>query len=245
MDPPHISNLYNRKPIDIKKLFFDTGLTKNELLEKGFHPGLPITPNTTFKTFAKGAFYSGKALDDRVGLALIIELLTQLKRESALTKKVQVQFAATVQEELGRRGSLVISRFLKPDIVINLEASVAQDYPEQFSSTHLIYLGKGPSLFAFDGSMIPNQTLLNYIATVAHENNIPIQWEVEPSYGEDASCLQKSGHGVPAINIGIPIRYAHSHHCVMRKIDYQLTLKLLLLCIKGIAKSNYERLNPK
>lgn len=96
---------------------------------------------------------------------------------------------------------------------------MAQDYPEQFSKTHCINLGDGPSLFTFDGSMIPDQDLLTHIAQIAQKNIIPIQWEVESSYGEDASCIQKSGHGVPAINIGIPIRYIHSHHSVMaRKI---------------------------
>ncbi|KTC87818.1 M42 family metallopeptidase [Legionella drozanskii] len=233
MDPPHISGLYKNQLIDINKLFFDTGLTKKEIIDKGFRPGLAITPATRFKTFANGEFYSGKAFDDRVGLALIIELLTLIKKEPSIANKLEIQFAATVQEELGRRGSRVIYSTLKPDIVINLEASIAQDYPEQFSNTHLIYLGKGPALFAFDGTMIPDQSLLNYIAAIAHANKIPFQWEVEDSYGEDASCLQKSGHGVPAVNIGIPMRYAHSHHSVMRKLDYQLTLKLLFLCLKG------------
>lgn len=239
MESPHLYNKSHDHQVNMDQLFFDTGFTKEELIKKSIHPGLPITPSSQFKVFADGNFYSGKALDDRVGLVLLLEILEWFNK-SVLSTKIDLQFAATVQEEIGSRGSSLVSHSLKPDIVINFEASVAQDFPEQFNNKHQIFLGKGPSLFAFDDSMVPDQDLLHSLVNCAEQNGIPFQWEVEDSYGEDAAKLQTSWQGVSAINIGIPIRYLHSHHSVMLKHDYDALFKLITCFLDSFVNENKD-----
>lgn len=227
IDPPHVLTDFTKSPkVNRGMLFLDTGLSKKELIQQGVRPGLPVTAASSFKKLSNG-LYSGKAFDDRVGLALMIELIDTIRKENHNNANVEIQFAATTQEELGMRGSKVVYASLKPDLVINLEAGIAHDYPEQFSTNKTPVLGKGPALFVYDKSMIPNQGLVKRIAEIAEQNKIPFQWEIENSYGEDASCLQTSGLGVASINLGVPIRYVHSHHGVMVQKDYDLTLKLL------------------
>ena len=228
MDPPHVLTDFSKSPHATRDLFFlDTGLNKEELAQQGIRPGLPVTPAVSFKKWGNG-LYSGKAFDDRVGLALMIELIDTLRKENRMNADVEIQFAATVQEELGMRGSKVVYALLKPDLVVNLEAGIAHDYPQQFSKYSTPVLGKGPALFVYDNSMIPNQGLVKKLSETAQQNNIPFQWEIENFYGEDASCLQTSGSGTAAINVGVPIRYVHSHHGVMAQKDYDLTFKLLI-----------------
>ncbi|KDO03575.1 M42 family metallopeptidase [Rickettsia tamurae] len=228
IDAPHVLNDFTKTPVaDRSMMFLDTGFTKEELLKMGVRPGLPIIPLSKFKILKKQKRYSAKAFDDRAGLAIMLDLMKLLQANKSLLDKINLVFAATVQEELGMRGSKAVYESLKPDLVINIEAGIAKDYPDQFTKDNEPKLGYGPSIFIYDGSMMPNQNLVKTIIDVAKKNNIPFQLEMENSYGQDASCLQSSGQGMPAVNIGIPVRYVHSHTGILDRDDYDNTLKLL------------------
>jgi putative aminopeptidase FrvX len=88
--------------------------------------------------------------------------------------------------------------------------------------------------------MIPHQGLLNWIIKLAHDNNIPLQLEIEPGYGEDGSKLQASGAGIPVINIGMPIRYAHQEGGIFDKADYDNTIKLVQLIVSQLNSTVYS-----
>jgi putative aminopeptidase FrvX len=120
-----------------------------------------------------------------------------------------------------------------------IEFGVARDYPCQWADRHdqSVALGKGPTLFIYDRGMLPDTHLLESVYTIADEHNIPVQWEYEEHYGQDAAKLQKRGTGVVSINIGIPVRYAHSHYGMMDKNDYDNTVALLYQSIKRIDKN--------
>ena len=244
MDAPHVLTDFTKTPVANKgMMFLDTGLTKAELDELGVRPGLPVIPDFKFKILKKNKRYAGKAFDDRAGLSVMLELMDAVNSDKNLTKKVNIVFAATVQEELGMRGSKAVYDSLKPNLVLNIEAGIAKDYPAQFTQENQPKLGGGPAVFIYDGSMMPNQNLVELISKVAIKNNIPMQWESENSYGQDASCLQSAGKGMPAVNIGIPVRYVHSHIGMMDRDDYNNTLLLLKKVILTLDQKSITKLH--
>ena len=225
--------------IPLEDMFIDVGARSREEVERmGIRPGLPITYATDFQILNGTTRYLARAWDDRVGLAVITEALQQLKNRSHPNN---VQIAATVQEEIGLRGASVVQASTRPDIVINLEIGIAGDFPLLTSPTlSQEALGKGPGIFVFDGSMIPNNKYVDWIIRVAKENNIPYQFESVTGYGEDASMLQKSAQGIPAVNIGVPTRYGHSQSGVIERADYDNTVKLVVAMIEKLSASEVE-----
>jgi putative aminopeptidase FrvX len=217
-------------------MFLDVGArSRDEVEAMGVRPGLPVTYATRFEALNGTGRYLAKAWDDRVGLAVITQALQQLKSTGHPNN---VQVAATVQEEIGLRGASVVQASARADIVINLEIGIASDFPLLTSPTlSQEELGKGPGIFVFDGSMIPNNNYVEWILRVAQESGIPIQFESVTGYGEDAAMIQKSGQGIPAVNIGVPTRYGHSQSGVIDRGDYDHTVKLVVEMIKRLSAS--------
>lgn len=235
MDSPHLLD-ENKKLTGLPSanaFFLDIGAADKNEAETKFHirPGLQVTPASEMLRLSENR-YLGKALDDRLGLAVINDVLAETANQKLPN---QLDLAATVQEEIGLRGAAVVYASLQPDIAINIEVGIADDYPGLLAERkEHIQLGKGPTLFVYDRSMIPNQALLNWIMNLAKANHIPVQLEVESGYGEDASKLQASGEGVPAINLGIPMRYAHQQAGIFDARDYQQTVKLVRLIVENL-----------
>ncbi|MDE3155125.1 MAG: M42 family peptidase, partial [Acidobacteriota bacterium] len=130
-----------------------------------------------------------------------------------------------------------------PDIVINLEIGIAGDFP-LLTSPKLSQevLGKGPGLFVFDASMLPNNTYVNWIAALAQAHGIPFQYESVGGYGEDGAQLQKSGTGIPAVNIGVPTRYGHSQSSVIDRSDFDNTVKLVVQMVQGLSAGEIRKI---
>ncbi|MBN9226569.1 MULTISPECIES: M42 family metallopeptidase [Legionella] len=211
-------------------VFLDIGAENKEQAETKFNvrPGLQVTPASQFSALSDNRFLA-KALDDRLGLALIGDVLDSIKNQE---RPNQLYAAATVQEEVGLRGASTVYQSTHPDITINVEVGIADDYPALVAKRKgRIALGKGPTLFVYDRSMIPHQELLNWILDLAKKNNIQVQLESEIGYGQDGSKVQGSGSGVPSINIGVPIRYAHQQAGVFDKRDYDQAVKLVSLIV--------------
>ncbi len=206
------------------ELFLDIGASsKQEAIEKfNVTPGLPVAPASKFTKLNEHR-YLAKALDDRIGLSLLTDVM-----QNVANTRNKITFAATVQEEVGMRGAKLIYKETKPDVVFNIEIGIANDFPLRVGKKYSdVKLNNGPTLFILDGSMIPNQKLIEWIKTVAAKQNIQLQYEVEPGYGEDAASIQTKGNGIATVNIGIPVRYAHQHAGVFDDRDYAKTLKLV------------------
>ena len=225
--------------VPLEDMFIDVGARSREEVERmGIRPGLPIAYATEFQVLNGTNRYLARAWDDRVGLAVITEALRQLRNRPHPNN---VQVAATVQEEIGLRGASVVQASTRPDIVINLEIGIASDFPLLTSPTlSQEALGKGPGIFVYDRSMIPNNNYINWIIRLAEENNIPYQFESVTGYGQDAAMLQKSAQGIPAVNIGIPTRYGHSQSGVIDREDYDNTVKLVVAMIEKLSASEVE-----
>ncbi len=220
--------------VHLKDMFIDIGVkSRAEAEALGIRPGLPITYGTRFTVLNGTNRYLAKAFDDRVGLVVATEALRALK---ALPHPNTVEMAATVQEENGLRGAAVVNATAHPDIVINLEIGIAGDFP-LLTSPKLSQeaLGRGPGLFVFDASMLPNNNYVNWIVQLAQAHGIPFQFESVGGYGEDGAQLQKSGTGIPAVNIGIPTRYGHSQSGVIDRSDVDNAIKLVVQMIQGLS----------
>jgi putative aminopeptidase FrvX len=226
--------------VPIENMFIDIGArSRQEAIDVfGVRPGLPVVYDTEFQILNGTSRYLAKAWDDRVGLAVITEAVKQLRTSSHPNN---VQVAATVQEEIGLRGAAVVQASTRPDIVINLEIGIASDFPLLTSPTlSQEALGKGPSVFVFDNSMIPNNNFIEWIMKVAREGQIPLQFESVSGYGEDAAALQKAATGIPAVNIGIPTRYGHSQSGVIDRADFDNTVKLIVQMVQRLSAAEVK-----
>jgi putative aminopeptidase FrvX len=231
------------KMIRLQDMFIDIGArSREEAVDVfGIRPGLPITYRANFEKLGDTGRYLARAWDDRVGLAVITEALQRLQD---LPHPNTVQVAATVQEEIGLRGAAVVYESTTPDIVINLEIGIAGDFP-LLTSPKLSQevLGKGPGIFVFDRSMIPNNNYVDWIIELAKAHDIPYQFESVSGYGEDGSMLQQSGKGIPSVNIGIPTRYGHSQSGVIDRTDYDNTVELVVQMIRALSENEVKSIS--
>ncbi|KTD63193.1 endo-1,4-beta-glucanase [Legionella santicrucis] len=242
MDSTHlIEETKKNKLPAVNAVFLDIGAETKEQAETQFNvrPGLQVTPASQFSPLSENR-YLAKALDDRLGLALIGDVLESLKNQQ---QPNQLFTAATVQEEVGLRGASTVFNSTHPDVTINVEVGIADDYPALIAARKgKIALGKGPTLFVYDRSMIPHQELLSWILDLAKKNNIQVQLESEIGYGQDGSKVQGSGSGVPSINIGVPIRYAHQQAGVFDKRDYDQAVRLISLIVTHLNQNAVDQI---
>jgi putative aminopeptidase FrvX len=239
---PHIVPAEERNSmVQVADMFLDLGVKNRDEAEKlGVRPGLPMTYRTEFEILNGGNRYLAKAFDDRVGLAMITQALQQFQ---TLSHPNLLQVAATVQEELGSRGAQVIYDQTKPDIVINLEIGVAGDFPLRVSpKLSQESLGKGATVFIFQGDMIPNNKYVEWVTRLAKAENIPIQYSAVSTYGQDGSALQRAGSSMPVINI-VPTRYAHSQSGVIERGDYDAALKLVVKMIQQLSAAEVKAIS--
>lgn len=220
--------------VPLRDMFIDIGArSRQEAMEKyGVRPGLPVAYHSQFTDLNGSGRYLARAWDDRIGLALITEVLQRLR---SATHPNTLQVAATVQEEIGLRGAAVVYETFRPDIVINLEIGIASDFPLKASFKEAQgRLGAGPSIFVFDGTMIPNAKYVDWIVGLARDKTIPVQFESVTGYGEDASMIQRAGAGVPAVNLGITTRYGHGQLGVIDIADYRHAVDLVHQMVLGL-----------
>lgn len=223
------------------ELFLDVGATSREdaMGRLGIRPGDPIAPDTEFEVLNGSELYLGKAWDDRVGLAVMVEAMKRLASERV---PANLYFVSTVQEEIGLRGARTSSYLVAPDIGISLEAGVAADYPGITQDEAQEILGKGPGIFLMDSSMIPNRKFTQLVIDVAEENDIPLQFNIQPGYGEDGAEMQKMFSGTPTVNLTVPTRYLHTHYGIIHRDDVDGLVELLTALIRRLTPGEIDDL---
>ncbi len=225
--PPHVlEDEEKKKPVEIKDMFIDVGTTsKEETLELGIKPGDPIVPYSEFKVMGNGDSLMAKAWDDRVGCALFMQLIKELKdREHPNT----VLGVGSVQEEVGLRGARTSAQLLQPDLGFALEVGIAGDVPGVKEYQAQEKLGQGPVVFLLDRSMIPNTRLRDFVMETSGELGIPYQVDIMERGGTDVGKIHLVGQGIPSLVLAVPSRHIHSHYSIISKKDYELTLQLLV-----------------
>ena len=163
--------------------------------------------------------YLGKAFDDRVGCAVMLEVMRRL---ATLPHPNQLVYAATVQEEVGLRGARTASNAVRPDIGLAIEGGVVGDTKDAGPEDSQAVLGGGPGIFLYDFDELPNRKLVALVNQVAAERRIPLQHDLVAGYGDDSAEMQTSGRGAPTVNFVVPVRYTHAHNGVMMAVIQRL-----------------------
>lgn len=214
------------------EVFLDVGAKSRQEAEAlGIRAGDPIAPVSSFAELASGR-YVGKALDDRVGCVMLIEILRRLKEQNIKTPNT-IYFVGTVQEEIGARGAHTAVALVKPALGLSLEAGIAADHPGGRADYSQEKLGAGPVIYLADNGMLVNLKLRDFLFQVGRTNNIPLQTETTNGGYEDSREIQAYGSGVPAANIAVATRYLHSHNSVIDRSDIDRTIDFL---VKALAK---------
>ncbi len=222
-----------------ESVFLDIGAkTPAEAAAMGVEAGDPVVPDAPFKVLNGSENYLGKAWDDRIGCAVLLEAMQRLAK---LPHNNQVFFVATTQEEIGLRGARTASNLVKPDLGLALEGGIANDqggHPEETQA----HLGGGPGIFLYDSSAIPNRKLVRFVQDTAKTNSIPLQLDLVQGYGDDSSEMQESGTGAPTVNIVTPVRYTHAHNGVVNRGDFDRTVDLLANLLQHLDQATVDRI---
>ncbi|MDO8030065.1 M42 family metallopeptidase ['Planchonia careya' phytoplasma] len=236
--PPHSLSITerNQNP-NLKNLFLDIGVSTKEAAQKlGITIGNMITPYLEFRTLGNEDFVLAKAIDNRVGVLIVTEVLEKLKNNPN-----QFIGAFTVQEEVGLRGAITSANKVKPEIAIAVDVCVANDVPGN-SNTSISYLGKGPQISCYDHGLVAHTALREFVINVAQENNIPFQ-EAAPEGGTtDAAAMHTRHIGAAALVISVPTRYIHSHTSVVHQQDIKHTIDLLTLLIQKLDQNQVQKI---
>ncbi|WP_067727492.1 M42 family metallopeptidase [Oceanobacillus damuensis] len=236
--PPHLlTDAQRSKPMEIKNMLIDIGADDRADAEKiGVKPGDSIVPVTPFELMANSKKILAKAWDNRYGCGLSIELLKELQKESLPN---QLYAGATVQEEVGLRGSKVAANMIKPDIFYALDASPANDASGDKKAFG--QLGKGALLRIFDRTMITHRGIREFVLDTAESNDIPYQYFISQG-GTDAGSVHLSNEGVPSAVIGICSRYIHTSASIIHVDDYAAAKELLVKLVKTTDKNTVEQI---
>lgn len=207
-------------PGKVSDMFIDTGLDANTVKEK-IRIGDVVTMDAPLMEM--GNFYTGKTLDDRVGVYVMIEVFKNIKDNEDTIVAV-----ATVQEEVGMRGAKGAAFKLEPDMGIALDITVAGDAPGSDASMFSVKMGEGVAIKIVDQVAISHRGLVNFFRELAEKKEIKHQWELLPAGGTDAGAMQivKRG-GIPVITLSIPNRYTHTVVESCHKEDIQATINIL------------------
>jgi putative aminopeptidase FrvX len=212
--------------------FLDLGARNaEEVRTLGVSVGDPVVPDSTFTVLNGTQNYMGKAFDDRVGCAIVIDVMTSLAHSAHPN---QLFYAITVQEETLLSGARASAELIKPEVAIVLEGGVTNDVPYLRPDLSQETLGGGPGVFLYNPTEMPNRKFLALARQTAREKSIPLQQELVVGYGDDSSEIQKSSGGVPTVTLTVPIRYTHAHNGIMSRSDYDRAVQLLLALIQKL-----------
>jgi len=234
-----------KRPINISELWIDIGAeSAEEVSQWGIEIGDPIVFHPNFQFIGKGTIIS-KAIDNRTGCAILIDLSERMKKERL---DYQLFLVAASQEEVGSRGAKVAAQTLVPDMAIVIDTVPASDpiTPPQQATAEC---GKGPVIRSMDVNAlgwgtIYSKKIRNRLIATGQEYGIPHQKDIFKTW-TDASTIHTSGRGIPCGGLYIPRRYSHSPLELVKWPDVEGTAELLFLFLKELDSKAIEDLIRK
>ena len=215
-----IENMKDAKP---DKMYIDIGARSGEhakeLVDIGdmaVFAGQPVDQN--------GVVIS-KALDDRVGCAVLAELARRCPETDH-----EIYYVFTTQEEVGLRGARTAAYSIMPHLALAIDVTRTGDTPK--SKYGAVALGEGPAIKIKDNSVIAHPKIREKLVNCARENSIPYQLEVLDKGGTDAGSIHITAGGIPSGGVSIPTRFIHSTAEMVDLKDVENAIKLLEAFIK-------------
>jgi endoglucanase len=209
--------------VKLEKLFIDIGATDRASAEAMVRIGDFASFWREFNEI-EGRLVA-KALDDRIGCAVLIQVLKEL---ASTPNEVVCVF--TTQEEIGPRGARTSAYHTDPLMAIAVDVTLTGDTPE--SEKMAVAIGKGPAIKVKDYGMIANPKVKNLLIDTATSSGIPYQLEVLTGGTTDASVIQTTKAGIPSGVVSIPCRYVHTPSEMVDRGDVEQTVKLLVELLK-------------
>lgn len=208
-------------------LAIDVGAKSREEAEKKVKVGDYIVFDTEYEEIGTDVVKS-KALDDRIGCAVLLRLLEEK------WEKVELYCVFSVQEEVGTRGARVAAHRIEPDMGIAVEGTVCADLPGLEDHQWVTRLGGGAAVSVMDRGSIPSRRMVDELLRLARENGIPVQFRESTAGGNDAAAMQLARSGCPVASVSVPCRYIHSPASLASRRDFENVVKLLTLFLRSV-----------
>ena len=235
----HIS--YRKKEADLDSIFIDVGAaSKDEVIEMGINIGTVITFKDQFMKLGND-YYTGRALDNRIGGFMIAEVARRLK-EKGKELPFKLYIVNSVQEEIGLRGAQMITQTIKPNVAI------ITDVCHETSSPCYNPLKEGEHV-AGQGGVITrapavHNKLRKLVLDVADKKKIPYQLAASStSTGTDTDAFAYSNGGVPSVLISMPLKYMHTCVESCHKDDVKNVIKLIYQTLLNIEENHDFKYN--
>jgi tetrahedral aminopeptidase len=167
-----------------------------------------------------------KSMDDRIGVAVLIETLRQLD-----STPHEIYFVFSVQEEVGLRGATTAAFGIDPHLGLAVDVTGTGDTPKDVKMD--VSLGKGPAVKVRDGGMLTDPRVVGWMSRTAEKARLPYQLEILEYGTTDARVMQVSRAGVPVGCLSIPCRYIHSPSEMVDYGDVQNAVRLLSAMLSG------------
>jgi endoglucanase len=195
---------------EYSEMYVDIGAASKEEALQHVRYGDSVTFCSEFNETA--SFINSKAIDDRFGCLVLIELL-----KSDLEYDVDVAFV--VQEEVGLHGAKVAAYSLDPQFALVVETTTAANIPEIDTSKQVCCLGEGAVISVMDRRTIYDKEMVRFAFAAAEEIGVKAQYKRAVAGGNDAGIIHKSNGGIRTLAISLACRYLHAPNCVANKSD--------------------------
>ncbi|MBO7719239.1 MAG: M42 family metallopeptidase [Methanosphaera sp.] len=223
--PPHITSASEaKKIITYKNMFIDIGAKDRKQAEELVSIGDPIVFHTEFEECLND-LVMGKALDNRVGCAVMAQVMKEYDGD------VTVYGVGTVQEEVGLKGAKTSAFKLNPDMAIALDVTIAGDHPGVKEEEAYIKAGKGAVISLTDASgrgLITHPMMKKLLVEAAEEAEIDYQVEVGDGGTTDATAIHLTREGIATATLSSGSRYIHTPISVVSLKDMDDTVKLII-----------------
>lgn len=236
--PPHLMSQANRDRVtQIGEMVFDFGfVSKEEAINAGIRIGDSLVCDGKFEVLNDGKRLLAKAFDDRLGLALGLEVLKELKD---VDLDFDLYVGGTVQEEVGCRGALTTSYLVHPDLAIVVDCSPSRD--SNGDRSDLGQLGEGVLIRVTDGSMIAFRDLINYQIDCLDRAEVKHQYFISPG-GTDAGNIHKQFDGIKTLTYCLCARNIHTPSTLLDADDYLNAKKGLVFMLKDLSEGKHYKL---
>ncbi len=223
--PPHLMEEKEKeKVVKIKDMFIDVGCAgANAAKRLGITVGDFVTFDVPFRELKNGLF-TGKAFDDRLGCAVMIELIKRVKTPHT------IYAVGTAQEEVGLKGAKTSAYKLEPDVALAIDVAPSGDFPGTKPEESRIKINNGPVITVADGKgrgLITHPKIRDSLVEVAKKAKIPFQLEVGEGGTTDATAIQLTKGGILSGVVSVPTRYIHTPVEVPSLKDIKYTIALV------------------